>query len=50
MYSFAKFTMYQNEHYGCLQEHMSSPPIFREVRVSLSLVFCLVLCRSLFVL
>ena len=33
-----------------LQEHRSSPPIFRDVRVSLSLVFCLVLCRSLFVL
>ena len=33
-----------------LQEYLSSHPIFREVRVSLSLVFCLVLCRSLFVL
>ena len=33
-----------------LQEYLSSHPIFREVRVSLSLVFCLVFCRSLFVL
>jgi hypothetical protein len=33
-----------------IQEYLSSPPIFRDVRVSLSLVFCLVVCRSLFVL
>jgi len=33
-----------------LQEHLSSSTIFREVRVSRTLVFCLVCCRSLFVL
>ena len=33
-----------------IQEYLSSPPIFRDVRVSLYLVFCLVFCRSLFVL
>ena len=33
-----------------LSEHQSSPPIFNEVRVTRSLVFCVVLCISLFVL
>jgi hypothetical protein len=32
-----------------LPEHLSSPPVFSEVRVTRSLVFCL-FCRSLFVL
>ena len=27
-------------------EHLSSPPVFIEIRVARSLVFCLVLCRS----
>jgi hypothetical protein len=31
-------------------EHTSSPPVFRGVRVAQSLVFYVVLCRSLFVL
>ena len=33
-----------------LMEHMSSPPVFSGVRVDWSLVFCVVFCRSLFVL
>ena len=33
-----------------LPEHMSSPPIFGEVRVAQLVVFCVVLSRSLFVL
>ena len=33
-----------------LPEHMSSPPVFSRVRVARSLVFCVVFCRSLFVL
>jgi hypothetical protein len=33
-----------------LPEHMSSPPVFNRVRVAQSLVFYVVLCRSLFVL
>ena len=33
-----------------LSQHMSSPPVFSGVRVTRSLVFCVVLCRSLFVL
>ena len=32
-----------------LPEHQSSPPVFSGVRVSRSLVFCVVFCRSLFV-
>ena len=31
-----------------LPEHLSSPPVFSWVRVALSLVFCVVFCRSLF--
>ena len=30
-------------------EHLSSPPMFRGVRVTISLYFCVVFCRSLFV-
>ena len=33
-----------------LLEHLSSLPVFREVRVARSLVFCVMFCRSLFVL
>jgi hypothetical protein len=33
-----------------LPEHMNSPPVFSGVRVARSLVFCVVFCRSLFVL
>jgi hypothetical protein len=33
-----------------LPEHMSSPPGFSEVRVTRSLVLCVMFCRSLFVL
>jgi hypothetical protein len=33
-----------------LQERLSLFPIFSEVRVDLSLVFCVMFCRSLFVL
>jgi hypothetical protein len=33
-----------------LPENMSSPPVFSGVRVARSLVFCVVFCRSLFVL
>jgi hypothetical protein len=33
-----------------LQEHPSSLPVFREVRVARSLVVCVMFCRSLFVL
>ena len=33
-----------------LPEKMSSPPVFSGVRVARSLVFCVVFCRSLFVL
>ena len=33
-----------------LPEHMSSSPVFNGARVSQSLVFCVVFCRSLFVL
>ena len=33
-----------------LPEHLSSPPVFSGVRVTRSLVLCVVLCRSLFVL
>jgi hypothetical protein len=33
-----------------LPEHLSSPPIFSEVRVARSLVFNVMLCRPLFVL
>jgi hypothetical protein len=33
-----------------LQEHMSSPSVISKVCVAQSLVFCGVLCRSLFVL
>jgi hypothetical protein len=33
-----------------LPEHMSSPPVFNEFRVTRSLVFCVMFCRSLFVL
>jgi hypothetical protein len=29
-----------------LPEHLSSPPVFSWVRVALSLVFCVVFCRS----
>jgi hypothetical protein len=32
-----------------LQEHFSSPPVFIWILVALSLVFCMVFCRSLFV-
>ena len=32
-----------------LPEHMSSPPVFSGVRVTLSLVVCVMSCRSLFV-
>jgi len=32
------------------QEHPSSPPVLSGVRVSQSLVFCVVFCKSLFVL
>ena len=32
------------------KEHMSSSPVFSGVRVDLSLVFCIMFCRSLFVL
>jgi hypothetical protein len=31
-----------------LPEHMSSPPIFGGVRVTRSLVLCVLFCRSLF--
>ena len=31
-------------------EHLSSPPVFSAVRVSRSLVLCVVFCRSLFVI
>jgi hypothetical protein len=56
MYSFAKFTMYQNEHYGCLMWSRNCLPFrrtwvhqrfVREVRMSRTLGFCLVCCRSL---
>ena len=30
-------------------EHLSSPPVFSEIRVVQSLDFCVVFCRSLFV-
>jgi hypothetical protein len=33
-----------------LPEHLSSPPVFSGVRVAHSLVFCVVFCRSVFVL
>jgi len=33
-----------------LPEHLSSPPVFSGVRVTRSLVLCVVFCRSLFVL
>ena len=33
-----------------LQEHLSSPPVFSGVRVTRSLVLCVMFCRSLFVL
>ena len=33
-----------------LPEHMSSPPLFNLICVARSLVFCVVFCRSLFVL
>jgi hypothetical protein len=33
-----------------LSEHLSSPPVFRWVRATLSLVLCAMFCRSLFVL
>jgi hypothetical protein len=33
-----------------LPDHPSSPPVFSRVRVARSLVFCVVFCRSLFVL
>ena len=33
-----------------LLEHLSSLPVFREVNVARSLVFCVMFCRSLFVL
>jgi hypothetical protein len=33
-----------------LPEHLSSPPVFSGVCVAWSLVFCVVFCRSLFVL
>ena len=33
-----------------LPEHMSSPPVFSVVHVTRSLVFCVMFCRSLFVL
>jgi hypothetical protein len=32
-----------------LPEHMSSPPVFSGVRVTKSLVFCVVVCKLLFV-
>ena len=32
------------------REHLSSPPVLSGVRVSQSLVFCVVFCKSLFVL
>ena len=32
-----------------IPEHLSSPPVFRSVRVARSLVFSIVFCRSLFV-
>ena len=31
-------------------EHLSSPPVFREILIAQSLGFCVVFCRSLFVL
>jgi len=33
-----------------LPEHLSSPAVFSGIRVALSLVLCLMFCRSLFVL
>jgi len=33
-----------------LPEHLSSPPVFSGVRVTRSLVLCVMFCRSLFVL
>jgi hypothetical protein len=33
-----------------LPEHQSSPPMFSGVRVARSLIFCVVLCRSLHVM
>jgi hypothetical protein len=33
-----------------LPDHLSSPPVFSGVRVARSVVFCVVFCRSLFVL
>ena len=33
-----------------LYDHLSSHPVFSGVRVARSLVFCVVFCRSLFVL
>jgi hypothetical protein len=33
-----------------LPEHLSSPPVFRGARVARSLIFCVMFCRSLFVL
>ena len=32
-----------------LPDHLCSPPVFCEVRITQSLVFCVVFCRSLFV-
>jgi len=32
-----------------LLEYLSSPPVFTRIRVTRSLVLCLVVCRSLFV-
>ena len=31
-------------------EHLNSPPVFSEVRVARSFVFCVVFCRSLFII
>jgi len=33
-----------------LSDHLSSPPVFSGVRVARSLVFCVVFCKSLFIL
>jgi len=33
-----------------IPEHLSSPPVFSDVRVARSLIFCVVICRWLFVL
>jgi hypothetical protein len=32
-----------------IPEHLSSPPVFSGIRVTRSLVFCVMFCRSLFV-